>query len=155
MKKTTGISALITIAFFVFAPLAVADDADDVMATIQRWADLEGDLQAQAALIRDDRVMVAGGIRQSNQAENMRNQIAVVDARQALSGGSAQFLVSILSPEIAVYGNTAVASFVRLMRVIPHNADPLPQGTAWFSMVLVKEGRDWRIAHTHVSPAGN
>jgi hypothetical protein len=72
-----------------------------------------------------------------------------------MAGGEPQYLISIHSPVIQVYGNTAVASFVRQFRVLPYNADPMPTTRAWFSMVLVKERGDWGIAHTHVSPINN
>ena len=61
MIKTTGYKpcALIVAAVsLLVAPLAFADDADDVMATVQKWVDLEHDLDAQAELIRDDRVQI-------------------------------------------------------------------------------------------------
>jgi ketosteroid isomerase-like protein len=154
MKIATLVSTMFAFAICSYAPLAVADDEDDVRATIQRWADLEGDLQAQTALIRDDRVTVTQGGRQDNQADNYRFQKAVADARNALAGGPAEVLVSIRGLQVAVYGSTAVASFVRQMRIIPHNAEPLPTGLLWFSLVLVKERGDWGIAHMHVGPAG-
>ena len=59
--------------------------------------------------------------------------------------------VRIESPQVAVYGNTAVVSFVRVFNVIPHGADPLPPQQAFFTMVLVKERGDWGIAHLHGS----
>jgi ketosteroid isomerase-like protein len=155
MKIATIVSTLFALAICSYAPLALADDEDDVRATIQRWADLEGDLQAQTGLIRDDRVTVTPGGRQSSQADNYRFQKAVVDARSALAGGPAEVLVSIRGLQVAVYGDTAVASFVRQARVFPHNADPLPTSLSWFSLVLVKERGDWGIAHMHVGPAGN
>ena len=42
---------IITLFGLAFAPLALADDKDDVMAVIERYGDLEGDLEAQARLI--------------------------------------------------------------------------------------------------------
>ena len=154
LKRGSRLGTLIVVlSGLIIAPYAFADDEDDVLATIHRWADLEGDLEAQAAtVIRDDRVTVGPGGRQSNQAHNLRDQIAVADARAGLAGGPPQILVSIHSPQIAVYGNTAVASFVRQMRVIPNKSEPLPTGRLWFTMVLVKERGDWGIAHMHVSP---
>jgi hypothetical protein len=154
MTKTVT-ATLFACAVLALSPLALADDEDDVLAAIQRWADLEGDLEVQAGMIRDDRVMVSPAGRQASQAHNLRDQLAVHNARVKMAGGEPQYLISIHSPVIQVYGNTAVASFVRQFRVLPYNADPMPTTRAWFSMVLVKERGDWGIAHTHVSPINN
>ena len=143
-----------TVAVF-FAPLALADDADDVMAVVQQWADTESDLVAQAKLIRADRVQVTGNGRQSDQAGNLRVQLANQNARVRTAGGEAEMIVRIESPQVAVYGDTAVVSFMRLFNVIPYNSDPLPPNSAWFTLVLVKERGSWGIAHSHVSQANN
>jgi ketosteroid isomerase-like protein len=137
----------------LISPLAFADDADDVMAVVQQWADTEADLVAQARLIRDDRVQVTGNGRQSDQAGNLRVQLANHNARVKMAGGEPEMIVRIESPQVAVYGDTAVVSFLRLFNVIPHNSDPLPQNRAWFTLVLVKERGSWGIAHSHVSQA--
>ena len=54
-----------------------------------------------------------------------------------------------------VYGNTAVASFVGIATVFPPGERAVNLNRTWFTLVLVKEGREWGIAHTHASPAGN
>ena len=146
-----------TILFFAagligFASSAAADDVDDVMALIERYAALEGDLRAQSRLIRADRVMIAGSARQTDQATNMAVQMAQRDASERVDGGPAKWMVRIESPEVRVYGNTAVASFMRLTNIFPANAAPINPGPLWYTLVLVKEGGDWGIAHTHVSP---
>jgi hypothetical protein len=41
-----------------FAPLALADDMHDILAFVERYGNLEEDLDAQSRLIRDDRVMI-------------------------------------------------------------------------------------------------
>jgi len=136
----------------LFSGASFADDVDDVMAVINSYAELEGDLQAQSRLIRDDRVMIAGSARQTDQSKNMEVQMAQREANAAASGGPAKWIVRIESPEIRIYGNTAVASFMRLTNIIPPNAAPINPGPLWYTLVLVKEGRNWGIAHTHVSP---
>ena len=155
MKFLTGrtLSLLVASVAILFAPLAFADDADDVMAVVQQWADTEADLVAQARLIRDDRVQVTGNGRQSDQAGNLRVQIANHNARVKTAGGEPEMIVRIESPQVAVYGDTAVVSFLRLFNVIPYNSDPVPQNRAWFTLVLVKERGSWGIAHSHVSQA--
>lgn len=131
---------------------AWADDHDAVMALVERYAETEGDLRAQARLIRDDRVMIAGSARQTNQAQNLAVQMAQREAAAATNGGPAKWLVRIEAPEIRVYGNTAVASFMRLTNIFPPNAPAINPGPLWYTLVLVKERGEWGIAHTHVSP---
>lgn len=155
LKFVTGrtLSLLVASAAVLFAPMAIADDADDVMAVVQQWADTEADLTAQAKIIRADRVQVTGGGRQSDQAGNLRVQLANYNARVRTAGGEPEIIVRIESPQVAVYGDTAVVSFIRLFNVIPYNSDPLPPNRAWFTLVLVKERGSWGIAHSHVSQA--
>ena len=155
LKFLTGrtLSLVVASVAILISPLAFADDADDVMAVVQQWADTEADLVAQARLIRDDRVQVTGNGRQSDQAGNLRVQLANHNARVKMAGGEPEMIVRIESPQVAVYGDTAVVSFLRLFNVIPHNSDPLPQNRAWFTLVLVKERGSWGIAHSHVSQA--
>jgi hypothetical protein len=149
--KIRTLSLLIAAVSIVASPLVHADDADDVMAVVNQWAALEGDLAEQAKLIRSDRVQIAGNGRQSDQAGNLKVQQANANARARVAGGEPEMIVRLEAPQVAVYGDTAVVSFVRLFNVIPHNQDPLPGNRAWFTMVLVKEGGDWGIAHSHVS----
>ena len=136
---------------FVTPGAALADDADDVMAVLNEWAALENDLEAQARLIRDDRVQIFRMDRQSDQAANLKNQIAMEQARRNVDPDG-YYLVTIESPEVRVYGDTAVASFVRRFAVVPGNAAPSgPPQLTMCTAVLVKERGNWRIAHLHVS----
>ncbi len=136
-----------------FAPFALADDMDDVKALVKQYGDLEDDLAAQTKLMRDDRVMITN-IRQTDNEKNMEIQMATRKAGEAVNGGKTRFITTIESPHIAIYGNTAVASFVRTFTVLPHNQPPNNGPPNWVTLVLVKEGGDWGIAHTHNSPAG-
>jgi ketosteroid isomerase-like protein len=130
---------------------ALADDADDVMAVLQEWASLENDLEAQAALIRDDRVQIFRLDRQSDQAANLKTQVAMEKARRSVDPDG-YAIVTIESPEVRVYGDTAVASFVRRFAVVPGNAAPSgPPQLTMCTAVLVKERGGWKIAHLHVS----
>jgi len=149
-KKT--LSLLTAIGLCILASPVLADDVDDVMAFLERYAELEGDLEAQASMIRDDRVMIAGSARQTDQEDNMAIQIAQRDANDAAAGGPVKLVMRIESPEVRVYGDTAVASFMRLTNVFPPNAGPITPGPLWISLVLVKERGNWGIAHTHISP---
>ena len=154
LKRGGSFSTLIVaLAGLVFAPLAFADDKDDVMAFIDQYGELEDDLAAQAKLIRDDRVMITT-IRQTDNAKNMEIQMALRKAGEAVNGGKTRFMTTIESPHVAIYGDTAVASFVRVFTVLPHNQPPAGGNPTWITLVLVKERGNWGIAHTHMSPAG-
>ncbi len=144
---------IVALAGLVFAPLAFADDKDDVMAIIDQYGELEDDLATQARMMRDDRVMIAG-VRRTDNAKNMEIQMANRKAGEAVNGGKTRFITTIESPHIAIYGNTAVASFIRIFNVYPHNQPSDGGNPNWVTLVLVKEGGDWGIAHTHMSPAG-
>ena len=148
--KFTILSALISLPVMS----SYADDEDDVLAVIEQWAALEQDLEAQAELVRDDRVQIGGGIRQSNQAQNLAVQLMNYEAMVDSMGGEPEMIVRIESPLIRVYGGVAVASFVRLFNISPPGESARPVSAAWFSMVLVKEDSEWKIAHHHVSGHG-
>jgi hypothetical protein len=119
------------------------DDRDDILALVDQYGELEDDLAAQAKMIRDDRVMITN-IRQTDNAKNMKIQMATRKANEAVTGGKTRFITTI----------TAVASFVRTFTILPHNQAPVNGAPNWVTLVLVKEGGDWGIAHTHMSPAG-
>ena len=154
LKRGGSFSTLIVaLAGLVFAPLALADDKNDIMAFVEKYGELEDDLAAQAKMIRDDRVMITG-IRRTDNAKNMKIQMAGRKAGEAVNGGKTRFITTIESPHIAIYGNTAVASFIRIFNVYPHNQPSDGGDPQWVTLVLVKERGDWGIAHTHMSPAG-
>ncbi len=156
LERGRGLTTLIVVLTgLIFAPYAIADDEDDVLAVIQQYGDSEGDLDAQAKLMREDRVFITGGSRQTDEAKNMAIQMAARKAGEAVNGGKTKFITIIESPVVAVYGDVAVASFVRIFRTFPHNQPANPPGQpTWVTLVLVKEGGEWGIAHTHQSPAG-
>ena len=146
---------IIVLAGLIFAPYALADDKDDVLAVVKQYGDLEGDLAAQAKLMRSDRVYITGGMRQTDEAKNMAMQMAARQASEAVNGGKTKFMTILEGPVIRVYGNVAVASFVRAFNTIPYNKPANPPGQpVWVTLVLVKEGGKWGIAHTHQSPVG-
>ena len=155
-KRGVRLSTLVVVmAGLVLAPFACANDKNDVLAVIHQYGNLEGDLAGQAKLMRDDRVYITGGMRQTDEAKNMAMQMAARQANEAVNGGKTKFMVIIESPVISVYGDVAVASFVRAFNTIPYNKAPNPPDQpVWVTLVLVKERGEWGIAHTHQSPAG-
>ena len=146
---------IVVLTGLIFAPYAFADDEDDVLAVVHKYGDTEGDLATQAKLMRADRVYITGGFRQTDEAKNMATQMAARQASEAVNGGKTKFMTVIEGPVVRVYGNVAIASFVRVFNTFPHNQPPNPPGNpTWVTLVLVKEGGKWGIAHTHQSPAG-
>ena len=145
----------VMIAAFITTPNTNAQVSDEsaILDLIENWAALENDLEAQASLVRDDRVQIGGGIRQTDQAKNLEVQIMRYDALVESWGGEPQMIVRIEDPLIRVYGDAAVASFLRLFDVAPPGKPANATGRAWFSMFLVKENDEWKIAHHHVSSA--
>jgi len=143
---------ILVMAGLVFAPSAFADDEDDVLAIVQQYGDLENDLETQARLMRPDRVYITGGMRQTDEAKNMANQIAGRKAGEALNGGKTKFVTTIEGPVVSVHGNVGIASFVRWWNVFPHNQASVTSTPTWVTLVLIKESAGWRIKHTHQSP---
>ena len=149
-----GMLSVLVLVGLSFASYAFADDHDDVLAVVQKYGDLEDDLEAQAKMMRDDRVWIAGGIRHTSEEKNMSIQTANRKAAEARNGGKTRFITTIEGTKIAIYGDVAVASFVRMFNVYPHNQPPAQGAPAWVTLVLVKENGEWGIAHTHQSPVG-
>ena len=82
LSKAKALIFLLT--FIALAQTAYAADIDDVLEVVHLYGSLEGDLSAQANLMTEDRVHIANGNRQTNQA---RNEIIQVSnrTRQELS----------------------------------------------------------------------
>ena len=135
---------------------AFADDVDDVMAVIQQYGDLEGDLEAQANLMRSDRVHIVGGNRQTNQAKNREIQLATRNREESLNGGKTEYITTIEDLDVSIHGDVAVASFKQWWNIYPTGQEAILSTPAWLTLVLVKDGSGWFIKHTHASPvSGN
>ncbi|UCC73175.1 MAG: nuclear transport factor 2 family protein [Gemmatimonadota bacterium] len=153
---------------------ALAQDKSDLEAIhelIDRYAQTEdaGDLVAQAALMTADRVWIgqAGAGRRTDQAKNLERQQARFDATAALAPGIRWFTEA-RDRMVKFYGDgtVAVASFYWYRAFVLPGDLPLevldlfrtPTVPEVMTQVLVKEGGEWKIAHTHVSllypPAG-
>ena len=127
------ITAILVLTGMLFSGNTLADDLSDVMKVIQQYGDLENDLAAQAKLMRSDRVYISGGVRQTDEAKNMANQITGRQAGESLNGGKTTFVTMIEDPEVSIYGNTAVASFVRWWQVYPHGKPSNLSSPTWVS----------------------
>jgi hypothetical protein len=155
IKKSGRLTVLfVVLTGLIYAPYVFADDEDDVLAAIKHYGELEEDLDAQAKMIRADRVHIVGGQRRSDQAQNLQLQKATRAAGEAVNGGKTRIITSIESPQVAIYGNVAVASYVQTYIFFPSNQPASAGQPTWVTLVLVKEGGQWGIAHAHASPAG-
>ncbi len=160
MRKiaTRRFSALLAIV--LISPIAAADDADDVRAVVDEYLATESDLANQAKLMSDDRSFIAGGIRQTNNVNNMKNQIAAAKRNQELDPDTR---LSVTGEDVIVRvigDDAAVASFYRFWTVLASaesiRAGRNPQGPPndAVTLVLAKMGGNWKIVHTHQSPIG-
>ena len=152
MKTATTTNLIIALVLTSLAPgAAIADDKDDVTALVMSYANLEGNLVEQAKLIRSDRIMITN-VRQTDQAKNLEIQLAARKANNDNNGGPAKWITEVEGLQVRVYGNAAVASMVRRFHIYPPGAAPINSPPHWLTLVLVKEGRSWGIAHSHISP---
>ncbi len=136
---------------FLLSPISLyCAEEDEVIEVIKTWASLEGDLNAQAEIIRDDRVMIAGSYVWPDQEDNLMIQNERREATLKRDSGW-KIMQTIISPKVRIYGNVAVAHFVRRFDFIPSEGDVSPPSMDNATMVLVKEKGKWGIAHTHFS----
>jgi ketosteroid isomerase-like protein len=140
-------------------------DEDAINRLIDHYSQLEdaADMTAQAALMTADRVWIAQALgRMTNQAMNMRIQQAGFDVQKEILPG-AQWFTDARDRLIRFYGrgDVAVASFYWYVTVVlPANAtdeqvqNAVQPQPAVLTMVLEKQGGDWKIVHTHNSALG-
>ena len=154
LKFTPSMIFSLILSGLAFSPTVFADDESDVLEIEHQYGDMENDLEAQAELMTADRIYITGGVRQTDEAKNMRNQIAGRRANEALNGGKTEFVTTIENPIVSIHGDTAIASFVRWWNVYPHDGAPNMSPPTWVSLVLLKANGEWLIKHTHQSPVG-
>lgn len=139
-------------------------DQDAIQRVIDQYNQTEdaGDMMAQAKLMSGDRVWIGPAPlgRQTDQAMNMRAQQAQYDVQKKLVPGL-QWFTSARDRLVKFYGNgaVAVASFYWYRTpVIPAGTTrEVAQGIeaaaapVAITLVLEKQGGEWKIVHTHVS----
>ena len=123
---------------------------EEVVEFIKNWAALEGDLDAQAQLIRDDRVMISGANKWPDQSDNLMIQ---KERRSATLKRDPNWKIiqTIISPEVRIYGNVAVAHFQRRFDFIAGEGEVSPPAFNNATMILVKDKGKWGISHPHFS----
>lgn len=147
-----GLTKLLILSVLIFSASTpvYSSEEDEVIRFIKEWASLEGDLDAQAALIRDDRVMIAGAEKWPDQKDNLLIQ---KERRAAILKRDPNWKImqTIISPEVRVFGNVAVAHFIRRFDFIAGEGEISPPAFNNATIVLVKEKGKWGITHTHFS----
>jgi ketosteroid isomerase-like protein len=139
-------------------------DLDAIHKLIDQYSQTEdaGDMMAQAKLMSADRVWIgpAPAGRQTDQAMNMRAQQAQYDVQKKLVPGL-QWFTQARDRLVKFYGNAAVA----VASFYWYRTPVIPGGTARdvaqgieaaatpvaITLVLEKQGGEWKIVHTHVS----
>jgi hypothetical protein len=129
---------------------------------IDQYGQMEdaGDMMAQAKLMTADRVWIADAGRRTDQEMNMRLQQAQIEEGKKFAPGTKWFTEA-RDRLIKFYGKgtVAVASFywyrtralagdlpVEKAQLLGGQPPPLA-----ITHVLVKEGSEWKIAHTHTT----
>ena len=149
----TAIIATLFLLSLVATPFYAHASEAEVLAFLKQYSDLEGDLDAQGQYIRDDRVWIARD-RWAHGPDFMAWQEAQRDHRAKQTAGKGDaYHVQMESPIVRVYGDTAVASYLRRTQVLPVAGPIITQPPLWMTLVLVKEKGAWGIAHSHISPA--
>ena len=129
-----------------------AASEEEVLAFLEDYSALEGDLDAQSRYICDDRVWIAVS-RWAHGPDFMAWQEAQRDHRASKPMGKGiAYYVQMESPIIRVYGNTAVASYLRRTQVMPAEGPIVTQPPHGSPLVPVKEKGRWGIAHSPCSP---
>ncbi|MBL4603599.1 MAG: hypothetical protein JKY84_12695 [Emcibacteraceae bacterium] len=142
---------LCLLTLFLYAPFAQADDKEDVLNVVLKWASLENNLMAQAELVTDDRVQLFEMWRRVDQAQNLKVQLAQ-RASTLKQDPDWKVIVTVEAPMVRIYGDdAAVVSFKRMYEVIPGIGAPKPMWQTYISMTLIKENNIWKIAHMHGS----
>ena len=62
-----------------------------------------------------------------------------------------KIMQTIISPKVKIFGDVAVAHFIRRFDFIPSEGELSPPSMDNATMVLVKENGSWEITHTHFS----
>ncbi len=159
-------AVLLTMAVIASPLLAQSSrDQDAINRLIDRYGQLEdaGDMVAQAELMTADRIWIGQGAgRRTDQAMNMRLQLAGFDVQKEILP-NVQWFTEARDRIIRFYGNgsVAVASFYwyRVFTLPADAPDDIVQNATQpqplvFTLVLEKQGGEWKIVHTHNSQLG-
>ncbi len=163
MRTFVLLCAIFAVMCVVPVGTAQAGDREDIEALVHEYNRLDEvlDVTAQANLMTEDRIYILPGVRYTsaaNQASNMKSQMASVARASQQASGNKTFITAV-DPVIRVYGNAAVASFIRHTNFIPAEGPIPPVFRVYCTLVLVKRSGNWKIDLTQmtsvVAPAAN
>jgi ketosteroid isomerase-like protein len=164
-KEAAMKTTILLLSFFTFSLTFAQDksDMDAINKVLDQYLQTEiaGNMMAQANLMTPDRIWIGQGQgRRTNQQLNMQLQQAQIDEEKKLVPGLKVFIDE-RDRIVRFYGNgtVAVASFYWYTTyIVPASTPPeivkmfnTPVPPSVFTLVLVKEQGDWKIAHTHES----
>ncbi len=144
-----ALTTLLVVGMFLMHA-ALADDADDVKAAMQRhYAALNsGDVAAWAQyhVAGNTRFSPGGQLleRSDSLEEQRKNRQAAVDA-------GLKYNIQSRHLEISVYGDTAVTTSYGVGTVIQPDGSVNPTNNR-ITRVWIKQGGQWKQVHNHISP---
>jgi len=126
--------------------VAMADDADDIKAAVQEFYDQlnnENTSYTDFFLPSGDQFPRTGVLVQPNEE--------IIEATRANIDAGLDFNVQVRHIDVKVYGNAAVATYYTV------GTTEYPDGTVLSgvfraSITAIKQGRQWKFAHIHISP---
>ncbi len=144
-----ALTTLLVVGMFLM-PAALADDADDVKAALQRYGTAlsAGDANALMRLhaAASSSFGAGGGLLETfDSAEERRNGF------QALSDTGFKLTVQLRNVEVSVYGDTAVTTSYAVGTVTQPNGTT-GRANNRLTTVWVKQGGQWKEVHRHLSP---
>ena len=144
-----ALTTLLVVGMFL-TTVAMADDADDVRAALQRYMTAlnAGDANAwiQLHAVGNTRFSTDNGLLQrSNSLEEQRKNL------QAGFDAGLKLNVQSRHVEVSLYGNTAVSTRYGVGTVTQPNGTVVQLNNR-ITTVWVKQGGQWKIAHMHLSP---
>ena len=144
-----ALTALLVIGMFATV-VAMADDAEDVKAALQRYGTAlsAGDAGAlmQLHAAASTSFGAGGGLLATfDSAEERRNSF------QALRDTGFKLNVQLRNVEVSVYGDTAVTTSYGVGTVTQPNGTTVRVNNR-LTTVLIKQGGQWKEVHRHLSP---
>jgi ketosteroid isomerase-like protein len=143
------LTTLLVVSMFL-APVAMADDVDDVRAAIQKYHTAlnagDGSAWAQHFVARNTRFDAGGQLLERfDSLEELRKP------RQAGFDAGVKFNVQPRHLEISVYGDTAVTTNYGVGTVTQPNGTVVQLNNR-ITRVWIKQGGQWKQVHQHLSP---
>ncbi len=143
-----ALTTLLVVGMFL-TTVAMADDADDVKAAMQRLLANSGDASAYAQSYLEGFTSFGFGGQLLERVDSLEE---IRKNRQAFIDAGGKFNLQDRHVDVSVYGNsTAVATSYRVGTItLPNGRTTRPYNR--FTTVWIKQGDQWKLAHSHNSP---